>query len=572
MSLKVLGLNSEGHDTSACITIDGKLIAACEQERYDKIKHSRNFPLEAIKDCLKISKLSINDIDVISSGFDPQILIRDLYLKPSIENYDRLSFFINDIERIKSWHNLEKQIQNKLKIKKKIEFNNHHLCHLASAYFPSGFQKALVVSYDGLGESESGAFAIGNKGKIKVLNYKNLYPNSLGLLYSAITFYLGWKPFCDEGIIMGLAPYGNSQAKIKGTNKTYYDLFKDIICLNKNNPLQYEINKKWIAYHIKRDVWVSKEFIKIFGKPKKYSSKITKHHMNIAKALQDRLEYVVCKQLKYLKKIYKIENLCLAGGVALNCSLNGRIKKEKIFKNIFIQPASGDAGISYGSCLVSTLKRKKLKTKRINNFFTGTRESERIIKKNLIKRKIKFKKLNNKLLHNEISKKLLEGKIIGVFRGPAEFGPRALGNRSIISKPYPERMKDHLNKNVKFREFFRPFAPMVLNEKKEEYFDLNQESPHMLIACKAKMKNRNKISAVVHVDNSCRVQTLTNQTNPFFYKLLNNFYQKSGVPVILNTSFNIKGQPIVNDSVDAIKCFKKYNIDVLILENFIIEK
>tara|TARA_B100000780_G_scaffold228810_1_gene168304 strand:+ start:228 stop:1946 length:1719 start_codon:yes stop_codon:yes gene_type:complete len=572
MTLKVLGLNSEGHDTSACIVIDGKLIAACEQERYDKAKHSKNFPNDAINDCLKIAKLKIKDIDVISSGFDPHILIRELYLKPAIKDNKRVEFLINNIERIKSIHFLEKTIQKKLNVKTKIEFNNHHLCHLASTYYPSGFQKAVVVSYDGIGESESGAFAIANKGNIKVLDVKNVYPNSFGLIYSAITFYLGWKPFCDEGIIMGLAPYGDSRKKVKGTNKTYYDFFKDIICINKKNPLEYQINKKWIAYHLKRDVWISDEFIKVFGKPKKYLNKLTEHHMNIAKALQDRLEYVVCKQLDHLQKKYKIDNLCLAGGVALNCSLNGKIKKKKIFKNIFIQPASGDAGIAYGSCLVSTLKRKKLKVKKMNNFYTGLRENEKIIKKNLIKNKIQYKKFSNNNIYNEIRKNLVNGKIIGIFRGAAEFGPRALGNRSIISKPYPSKMRDHLNKNVKFREFFRPFAPMVLNENREEFFDLNQESPHMLIACKAKNKNKKKIPAVVHVDNSCRVQTVTNETNPFFYKLIKNFYKHTGVPVILNTSFNIKGQPIVNDSLDAIKCFKKYNIDVLVLENFIIEK
>ena len=572
MTLKVLGLNSQGHDTSACIVIDGKLIAACEQERYDKVKHSRNFPKDAINDCLKIAKLKIKDIDVISSGFDPHILIRELYLKPAIKDNKRVEFLINNIERVKDIHFIEKIIQKKLNIKTKIEFNNHHLCHLASAYYPSGFQKAVVVSYDGIGESESGAFAIANNGKIKVLDVKNVFPNSFGLIYSAITFYLGWKPLCDEGIIMGLAPYGDSRKIVKGTNKTYYDFFKDIICINKKNPLEYQINKKWIAYHLKRDVYISDEFIKIFGKPKKYSNKLTEHHMNIAKALQDRLEYVVCKQLKYLKKKYKIDNLCLAGGVALNCSLNGTIKKKKIFKNIFIQPASGDAGIAYGSCLVSTLKRKKLKVKKINNFYLGLRENEKIIKKNLTKNKIQYKRFSNNNIYNEIRKNLINGKIIGIFRGAAEFGPRALGNRSIISKPYPSKMRDHLNKNVKFREFFRPFAPMVLNENREEFFDLNQESPHMLIACKVKNKNKKKIPAVVHVDNSCRVQTVTNETNPFFYKLIKNFYKHTNVPVILNTSFNIKGQPIVNDSLDAIKCFKKYNIDVLVLENFIIKK
>ena len=565
----ILGISAFYHDSAATILIDGKIIAAAQEERFTRKKHDSSYPFNAIEFVLDFAKIKLKDIDQIIF-FEKPFLKFERLLETYVAFAPRgfksfcmaMPVWLKDkLFQKKMLFNELKRHDNNFNDIKKIYFSDHHLSHAASAFFPSPFEEAIVLTADGVGEWATTTVAIGKGNKLEIKKEIH-FPHSLGLLYSAFTYYTGFKVNSGEYKLMGLAPYGNP---------IYEDKIKKLIDIKDDGT--FRLDQKYFNYATGLTM-TNKKFNNLFGqKPRNpKNEKITQFHMDIAASIQKVTEEIMIKLAKSIREEYGIKNLCLAGGVALNCSLNGRIKKEKIFKNIFIQPASGDAGISYGSCLVSTLKRKKLKTKRINNFFTGTRESERIIKKNLIKRKIKFKKLNNKLLHNEISKKLLEGKIIGVFRGPAEFGPRALGNRSIISKPYPERMKDHLNKNVKFREFFRPFAPMVLNEKKEEYFDLNQESPHMLIACKAKMKNRNKISAVVHVDNSCRVQTLTNKTNPFFYKLLNNFYQKSGVPVILNTSFNIKGQPIVNDSVDAIKCFKKYNIDVLILENFIIEK
>ncbi len=570
--MKILGIHYGGHDTSACITINGRLIAACEEERYNKEKHTRQFPVNAINDCLKISKLNIKDIDILSLSNDPYLQIKEKYLRPALDNDYRINSVINDISRIKKLYYIEEFLRKKTKFKKKIEFNNHHLCHLASAFYPSGFKKSLIVSYDGIGEINSALFAIGEKNKIKVLHDKNKYPDSLGLFYTAITFFLGWETYCDEGIIMGLAPFGNSKKKVPGTKNSYLYYFRKILYLDKNDSLSYKINLDWIDYHKERDKWVSKKFYKIFGKKRILEDKITEHHKNIAAALQDRLEEIVLKQLKILKKKTKIKKLCISGGVGLNCSLNGKISKSGIFDEIFVQPASGDAGTSYGSCLVSEINNnKKIIFKKNVNFYVGYREGDSAIKKNINKSKLKFKKLGDKV-YEKTAELLSSGKIIAWFQDGAEFGPRALGNRSILAKPFPVNMRDHINLKVKFREYFRPFAPAVLEENLKEYFILDQTSPHMLIACQAKQSAINKIPAVVHVDNSCRVQTVSKDNNYKFWNLLKQFKIKTQVPVLLNTSFNIKGQPIVNTSQDAIECFKKYKIDNLVINDFILYK
>lgn len=568
--MNILGLNL-GHDSSSALFKKGEIVAACEQERYSKLKHTREFPIDAINDCLKIGKLKISDVDLISVSFLPEKHLKEFYLKPAFEDQRKLSFIFDNKERIKNLINLEEIIRSKLKYKKKIEFNNHHYCHLASTFYPSGFQKSLIVSFDGLGEYETGLIGIGKKEKIKVIHDKNVFPNSLGLIYSALTYYLGWKAFYDEGIVMGLAPYGNPNDKISNSKKTYADVFRQIIKYKKG--LEYEINPEWITYNYERNTWVSKKFLRLFGKKRDYNDKIKKHHKNIAAALQNRLEHVVLKQLRYLKKKYRIDRLCIAGGVGLNCSLNGKIHSSKLFKEIFIQPASGDAGLSYGAGLVSFLKKNKSfeKLKR-RNFYLGSRFNNSEIKKTLIKYQKKIKFSLEADIAKKSSKLISEGNILGWFQGAAEFGPRALGNRSILCKPFPSTMRDHLNKNVKFRETFRPFAPAILNKYASDYFNLNHESQHMLIATKVKPHKKKDIPATVHVDNSCRVQTVNEETNKKFYDLINNLYKLTNIPVVLNTSFNVKGLPIVNDPEDAILCFLKYNIDYLAIGDYMVKK
>ena len=400
--MNILGLNL-GHDSSCTLIVKSKIIAACEEERYTKVKHSRAFPINAIHDCLKIGKITIHDVDIISVGFLPKKYVQEFYFNQILNDPKKLSLFKDGFSRIVENLDLENIIRKKLNFKKKIEFNNHHFCHLASAFYPSGFNKSLIMSLDGIGEFETGMIGIGNHNKIKVISDANKFPNSMGLIYAAITNYLGWQSFYDEGIVMGLAPYGDPTKIIAKSKKSYINIFREII--KKTGPITYEINKDWITYHIERNTWLSKKFYDIFGKKRKEKSQITSHHKNIAAALQCRLEEIIIDQLKYLKNKYKLDYICIAGGVGLNCSLNGKIHDSGIFKKIFIKPASGDAGVSYGAALVEYFKKPNRKNDFKNkDFYLGSRFTNNEIKKILEKynKKLKFK------LHKDISKAAAE--------------------------------------------------------------------------------------------------------------------------------------------------------------------
>ena len=568
--MKILGINYGGHDTSAALIKDGKLICAFEEERFNKEKHTKKFPINSIKECLKFSKLKINDINHIALPNDSKRLIRKFWLEGALENDYGLKKMIDEFKIIKKCYDLENSIKKKLGYNGVINGYRHHLNHLSSCFYPSNFKKSLVVSYDGVGEGETGYFAIGKNNKLEIIHNKNVFPNSLGLIYAAITSYLGWRYACDEGIIMGLASYGNPHEKIPKKNKTYIQVFREIIS---SNNLDLKIDNDWITYHKERDTWLSEKFIKTFGKRRLFKNKLTQHHKNIAAALQLRLEEVVLSQLKYLKNKFKIKNLCLSGGVALNCSMNGRIAKSKLFENIFVQPASGDAGLAIGAainCSLEVAPKKKLVFE--TNCYLGSRYSNHSIKKVINKYKNKVQIVKNKKYFDFASEVLIKKNIIGWFQGAAEFGPRALGNRSILAAPNPSKIRDIINKKVKFREDFRPFAPAILEEYSSEYFELNQASEHMLIACNVKPRMKKNISATVHVDNTSRVQTVTRNSNEKFYNLLKMMFMKTKVPVLLNTSFNIKGQPMVNSPNDALLCFLKYKIDYLFIGDYILKK
>ena len=558
------------HDTSAALMIDGKLIAACAQERYTKDKHSRKFPIEAINDCLKIGKISIDDIDEIAYVNDIKTFLKEIYIKPAFKSLSRLKFFFKDFKKVLRLFNSENIVRKKLNYKGKINFYRHHLCHIASAYYPSGFDNALCLSLDGMAENETGMIAEANSGKINILNAKNLYPNSLGLFYSAVTDFLGWKHHCDEGIIMGLAPYGDPHENIPKTNKSYIEVFDDILV--EKNEYEFEINLKFVDYYTERNKWVTNKLKKIFGEKRKYSDPLTRHHKNIAAALQLKLENFVIKQLKAAKKKYSYTKLCLSGGVALNCSMNGKIEQSRIFDEIYIQPASADDGCAIGACYLANQKENEsqFNSKTNYNSYLGSRFTDDEIEFQLKEFNINYVKSEN--IFKETAEQLNNGKIIGWFQGAAEFGPRALGNRSILCKPYPAEMRDHLNNQVKFRENFRPFAPAVLSEYQNEFFEINQNSFHMLIASKVKREKENDIPAVIHVDRSARVQTVNKNSNEKFYKLLQEFKSLTNIPVLLNTSFNIKGQPIVNSPRDAIETFRSTKIDVLAIGNFLLKK
>jgi carbamoyltransferase len=565
----ILCINYGGHDSSAAIMVDGTLVAACEQERFDLQKHSRAFPSEAISECLKIAGVNIQQVDVVGIPFDRNRYIRETYLRPALEDDQRITFLLNDIERIKHTYNMPDIIREKTGFDGPIIGVRHHLTHLASSYYPSGFERALLLSHDGMGDFECSMFGIGDRGKISIVHDTNVYPNSLGLLYSAITYYLGWKHHCDEGIIMGLAPYGNSNSKIPGREETYYEVFSEII--QESGPLDYLIGQSWIAYHKARDVWVSDKFKQVFGPKRDWTDPLEQHHKNIAAALQDRLEGVVLKQLAYLKREYDCQYLAVAGGVGLNCSMNGAILAQAGFDEMFVQPASGDAGCAIGACyLIHKEREPEAVFGKNHNFYLGSRFGNAEIVEALNESGLAYTKPHN--LSEETARCLADGHIVGWFQGGAEFGPRALGNRSILCKPFPAEMKDHLNLQVKFRENFRPFAPAVPWEDACDYFEIEQESPHMLMAVQVKQCQKDAIPAVVHVDNSCRVQTVRPEGNERLWSLLQAFKKATGIPVLLNTSFNVKGQPIVNTPMQAIECFQSTKIDTLVLGDYMIRK
>ena len=568
--MNILGIKYGGHDTSAALMINGKLIAACAQERYTHDKHSRKFPIDAINDCFKIGGISLKDIDEIAYVNDIKTFLKEIYLKPAFKSYKRFKFLIKDFNKFLRLYNTEKIVREKLNYSGKINFYRHHLCHIASAYYPSGFKDALCLSIDGMAEHETGMIAEGRSGKIKILSAKNFYPDSLGLLYSAITDFLGWKNHCDEGIIMGLAPFGNPEANIPNSNRNYISVFNEI--LEEKGEFEFKVNLDLVDYYSARNKWVTEKFKKIFGSKRNYDEPITENHKNIAAALQLRLENVVLNQLKNAKQKFGFDKLCLSGGVALNCSMNGKIEQSNLFKEIYVQPASADDGCAIGACYLAnfTQSEKPFKEKKMFNSYLGSRFSKDDIKEELKNSKLKFSEPEN--IYKETSKLLNQGKIVAWFQDAAEFGPRALGNRSILCKPSPASMKDYLNKQVKFREDFRPFAPAVLDKYQNEYFNIKQDSYHMLIASTVKKEKKNIIPAVVHVDGTCRVQTVKKEINEKFYMLLEEFNLLTKIPVILNTSFNIKGQPIVNTPAEAISTFKNTKIDVLIIGDFVLKK
>jgi len=567
--LVILGINFGGHDTSACLMINGKIVAACEEERFLKEKHTREFPTNSINECLRKAKITMDNVDEIGIDFDPVYRIKENYLKPALNDEKRLEFLFNDIERVQNDYNIEKTVREKTNFKGKFTTHLHHLCHLASCFYPSGFDNAVLFSNDGMGEIETSLYGIGRDDEISIFHKGNRYPNSLGLLYSAITHYLGWKHHSDEGIIMGLASYGDDTHIVKNSNKSYKEFFKEIIY--ETGDFDFEIDLSWIAYYHVRDKWISDKFLEVFGPQRQPEGSVTQHHKDVAAALQNRIEEIVLNQLKKVKEKFGLKKLCIAGGVGLNCSLNGKIIDSKLFEEIFVQPASGDNGAAIGACFLSHKKLTNEKiSKKWNDSYLGSSFTNDEIKKELKEHGLDSKIVDN--IYEKTAVALKNKKIIGWFQGGAEFGPRALGNRSILTSPFPKEMKDILNSRVKFREEFRPFAPAILYEFTQEYFDIQQESPHMLITAQVKPEKVDEIPAVVHVDNSARLQTVKSENNDRFRKLIEAFHKITNCPVILNTSFNVKGQPIVNSPKDAIECFLGTNIDVLVIGDYYIEK
>ena len=597
MSFKILGISCYYHDSAAALVVDGEIDSAVQEERFTRIKHDSNFPVNSIKYILKKNKIKLNEIDYIVFYEKPFLKFERL-LETYLDNVPfGLKSFLKSMpiwakEKLFQKQNIFEELKNidqNFKDKSKLKFVEHHVSHAASAYYPSPFNDAIIFTADGVGEWATTTIGIGKENKIDLLK-EIIYPDSLGLLYSAFTYYCGFKVNSGEYKLMGLAPYGKP-------------IYKDLIYKNLVSVYQdgtFKLNQKFFDYSTGLTM-VNSNFESLFGrKVKKSDEKIDQFYMDVAASIQLVLEEIILKICKNIKAEYKISNLCLAGGVALNCVINGKIVKEKIFKNVWIQPAAGDAGGALGSALylwnnLELNGDKKIKRQNIDimkGSYLGPSYNNDEVKFFLDQMNAKYQYMEEENLLNFVAKKISEEKIFGWFQGKMEFGPRALGNRSIIADPTSIDMQKNLNLKIKFRESFRPFAPAILEEEVKNWFKLDCKSPYMLMVSdvlddkriepslaeekfsgieKLKVK-RSIIPAITHVDFSARIQTVNKKDNDLFYKLIKKFYEIKKVPILVNTSFNIKDEPIVNTIEDAYRCFLIADLDFLVCENYVLDK
>ena len=578
----ILGISAYHPDCSACLIKDGKLLGAVEEERFRRVKHWAGFPSESIRYCLQSAGISLDDIDHIAVGRDTRAHLARKFtfllseprafvkLKDRLRNKKRI---VNIPSALSKLFNISED-----KVKTRIHYVEHHKAHMASAYLVSGFEESAILSLDGFGDFVSCMSGIGKGNSMKRLGAV-FYPHSLGLFYTAITQYLGFTKYGDEYKVMGLAPYGKP---------VYKDEFDEIIKYRGKG--YFRMNLSFFRHHLESMdmTWekgepemknlFSRKLVKMLGKERLYGEPINKHHHDIAATLQAKTEEIIFSILNHLYKLTKSKNICLAGGVAMNSVANGKIFDHTPFKKIYVQAAAGDAGTSLGAAY--HVYNSLLKEKRefvMNTASWGPGFDEKDISGVLEKYKTKLLGCKITRLSDEylICKKTAEyianGNIVGWFQGRMEWGPRALGNRSILADPRNPKMKDILNARIKKRESFRPFAPSILEEKTGEYFEIDYPDPFMTKVYPIKKDKQKLIPAVTHVDGTGRLQTVSRRDNPLYYRLIKEFEKITDVPVILNTSFN-ENEPIVCKPKEAIECFLRTKMDVLILGNFVISK
>ncbi len=590
----ILGISAFYHDSAATLVMNGEIIAAAQEERFSRKKHDPGYPFNAVNYVLSEGKLKLSDVDQIVFFEKPFLKFERLletYMAFAPKGFKSFSLSMplwlrEKLFQKKFLFNKLKQHDEKFNDIKKIKFSEHHYSHAASAFFPSPFEEAVVLTLDGVGEWATTTVAIGKKNNLEMLKEMH-FPHSLGLLYSAFTYYTGFKVNSGEYKLMGLAPYGKPK---------YKDLIiKKLMDLKEDGS--FKLNMKFFDYATGLTM-TNKKFSNLFGNPVRNPKKdlLKDFHMDIAASIQAVTEEIVIRLARSIANEYKIKNLCLAGGVALNCVANGKILREKIFKDIWIQPAAGDAGGSLGAALAywhQELKKPRKNFKdQMKGAYLGPKFSDDYIEGQLNNLKGIFYKKSPDEISSMVAKELANGKTVGWFQGRMEFGPRALGGRSILADPGSEDMQKELNLKIKFRESFRPFAPSVLREEVNNWFDLNYDSPYMLLVSDIKKKlqipmskndnqlfgidklniKRSSIPAVTHVDYSARIQTVHKETNSKYYNLLKEFYEITGCPVLVNTSFNVRGEPIVCSIKDAFNCFMGTNLDILVIENFILIK
>ena len=592
--ISILGISAFYHDSAAAILKNGEIVAAAQEERFSRKKHDARYPYNAVKYVLEEGNINLNEVDHIVFFEKPFLKFERLletYMAFAPRGFKSFSLSMPIWLREKLFQkkflfdNL-KQHDEKFQDINKIKFSEHHYSHAASAFYPSPFKEAVILTLDGVGEWATTTVAIGRDNKLKMLKEIH-FPHSLGLLYSAFTYYTGFKVNSGEYKVMGLAPYGKPK-------------YKDLIInelIDLKNDGSFKLNMKYFNYATGLTMTNSK-FARLFGHPVRDSKRdlLTDFHMDIAASIQAVTEELILRLTKDISKEYKIKNLCLAGGVALNCVANGKILNEKHFENIWIQPAAGDAGGSLGAALAywhQELKKPRTDLKdKMKGAYLGPKYSDDLIKKKLDFLKAKYIKKSPDETSLLVAKELSNNKTVGWFQGRMEFGPRALGGRSILADPRSEKMQKELNLKVKFRISFRPFAPSLLTEDVSSWFEIDYDSPYMLLVAEVKKDiqvsmsekdeklfgieklnvKRSSIPAVTHVDYSARIQTVHKDTNQKYYNLINEFKKITNCPVIVNTSFNVRGEPIVCSIEDAFNCFMGTNLDLLVIEDFILFK
>ena len=593
MSKTILGISAFYHDSAAAIVRDGEIIAAAQEERFSRKKHDPRFPAKAINYCLSEAFIETDELDAVVF-YDHPLLTLDRVLKsilstaPNSENqWLKASRSILGIKLF-----VEKYIRETLKADVKIYFAEHHASHAASAFYPSPFESAAVLTLDGVGEWATTTLGYGRGEELKLLKEID-YPHSLGLLYSAFTYFCGFKVNSGEYKLMGLAPYGEP---------VYADVIRENL-IDIRDDGSFRLNTEFFGY-LDSDFMTNEKFAGLFGgAERKPESKISRREMNLAASIQQVTEEIVLKVCRHLRELTGEKNLVMAGGVALNCVANGLIEREKIFENLWIQPAAGDAGGALGAALL--IAHQQFGAKRIFNSngrdtqsgsYLGPHFSNNEIQAFVERRNYPFEKVSGMRERAEkIAAALADGKVVGYFGGRMEFGPRSLGGRSILGDPRRADTQTTMNLKIKFRESFRPFAPSVLAEKCAEYFDLDVESPYMLLVAPVKKDRqiamnlqkfqngdddlmsvvnqpRSDIPAVTHVDYSARIQTVNRADKPDYYAIIEEFEKLTGCAVIVNTSFNVRGEPIVCTPQDAYRCFMRTEIDLLVLEDFLLWK
>jgi len=590
----ILGISAFYHDSAAALIVDGEIISAAQEERFSRKKHDPSYPVNAIKFVLSEAKIKLSDVDHIVFFEKPFLKFERLletYMAFAPKGFKSFSLSMplwlrEKLFQKKFLFDKLRQHDDKFNNINKIKFSEHHYSHAASAFFPSPFKDAVVLTLDGVGEWATTTVAVGKENELEILKEIH-FPHSLGLLYSAFTYYTGFKVNSGEYKVMGLAPYGKPK---------YKDLIiKNLMDLKDDGT--FKLDMKYFNYATGLTM-TNKKFSKLFGHPVRDPKKnqLTDFHMDIAASIQAVTEEIVLRLTKNIAKEYNIKNLCLAGGVALNCVANGKIVEEKIFDDIWIQPAAGDAGGSLGAALAYWYRELKKPRKKfvdqMKGSYLGPKFDNNFIEQKLKELKANFIKKTPEEISSNVAKELSNSKTVGWFQGKMEFGPRALGGRSILADPRSSKMQKELNLKIKFRESFRPFAPSVLREDLKNWFELDNDSPYMLLVSQIKKDKqismsekdeklfgidklnvkRSQIPAITHVDYSARIQTVHKETNPKYYNLINEFKKITDCPVLVNTSFNVRGEPIVCSVEDAFNCFMGTNLDILVLEDFILFK